>query len=384
MSIDALIDSFGQARTLGLGGLLIGVMFGFFAQRSRFCLRSAAVEFSRGESGSKSGGKLTVWLFAFAVALLGTQGVIAMGWLDVTSARQLAARGSLSGAAIGGVLFGVGMILARGCASRLVVLAAQGNLRSVLSGLVFAVTSLAAWSGALAPLREIISSWWTVDGGSARDLIAISGIGRGGALLFGAVWLIAAIRWARHQQVPAWGWAGAIMVGLSITAGWWFTGTVNAAGLQTQAAPVQSLSFSGPSAELLARVLFSPDKAPSFDFGLVPGVFLGAFLAAAWFGELKLVGFEGGACMRRYLIGAMLMGFGAMLAGGCAVGAGLSGAAVFTITAWVTLPAIWASAALTDWWVDQRAEKSIEGAPIHPPDQALPTFNAARQQASSP
>ncbi len=380
MSIDALIDSFGQARTLGLGGLLIGVMFGFFAQRSRFCLRSAAVEFSRGAPG----GKLTVWLFAFAVALLGTQGVIAMGWLDVTSARQLATRGSLSGAAIGGVLFGVGMILARGCASRLLVLAAQGNLRSVLSGLVFAVTSLAAWSGALAPLRESISSWWTVDGGTARDLIAISGIGRAGALLFGAVWLIAAIRWARHQQVSVWGWAGAIMVGLSITAGWWFTGMVNATGLQAQAAPVQSLSFSGPSAEVLARVLFSPDKAPTFDFGLVPGVFLGSFLAAAWFGELKLVGFEGGACMRRYLIGAVLMGFGAMLAGGCAVGAGLSGAAVFTLTAWVTLPAIWASAALTDWWVDQRAEKSIEGAPVYPPEQALPTFNAARQQASSP
>lgn len=376
MSIDPLIDMFGQDRTLGLGGLLIGVMFGFFAQRSRFCLRSAAIEFSRGAPG----GKLTVWLFAFAVALLGTQGLIAMGWLDVSSARQLAARGSLSGAAIGGVLFGVGMILARGCASRLLVLAAQGNLRSVLSGLVFAVTSLAAWSGALAPLREIISSWWTVDGGTARDLIAISGIGRGGALLFGAVWLIAAIRWARHQHVPVWGWVGAIMVGLSIVAGWWFTGNVAAAGLEAQAAPVQSLSFSGPSAEVLARVLFSPDKPPNFDFGLVPGVFLGSFIAAALFGELKLVGFEGGACMRRYLIGAVLMGFGAMLAGGCAVGAGLSGAAVFTVTAWVTLPAIWASAAFTDWWIDQRAEKSPQGSPTFPPDQALPALAASRSK----
>jgi uncharacterized membrane protein YedE/YeeE len=374
MQIEHLVDALGQDRTLGLGGLLIGVMFGFFAQRSRFCLRSAAVEFSRGAPG----GKLTVWLFAFAVALLGTQGLIALGWLDVSSARQLAARGSLSGAAIGGVLFGVGMILARGCASRLLVLAAQGNLRSVLSGLVFAVTSLAAWSGALAPLREIISSWWTIDGGTARDLIERTSIGHGGALLFGLVWLIAAMRWARHQQVPVWGWAGAIMVGLSITAGWWFTGLVGATGLEAQAAPVQSLSFSGPSAEVLARVLFSPDKAPTFDFGLVPGVFLGSFIAAALFGELKLVGFEGGPCMRRYLIGAVLMGFGAMLAGGCAVGAGLSGAAVFTITAWVTLPAIWASAAFTDWWIDQRAERSPQGAPDFPADQAVPVLMQSR------
>ena len=69
----------------------------------------------------------------------------------MSDARQIAARGSLSGAAIGGALFGVGMILARGCSSRLLVLAAQGNLRSVLSGLVFAVTAQAAWTGVLAP-----------------------------------------------------------------------------------------------------------------------------------------------------------------------------------------------------------------------------------------
>jgi uncharacterized membrane protein YedE/YeeE len=52
------------------------------------------------------------------------------GWLDVEDARQLAARGSLSGAAVGGAMFGIGMILARGCSSRLLVLAAQGNLQS--------------------------------------------------------------------------------------------------------------------------------------------------------------------------------------------------------------------------------------------------------------
>ena len=89
------------------------------------------------------------------------------------------------------------------------------------------------------------------------------------------------------------------------------------------------------------------DKPPTFDLGLVPGVFLGSFLAAWLFGELKLEGFEGGASMRRYLLGALLMGFGGMLAGGCAVGAGLSGAAVFTITSWVTLTTMWAAAAIT-------------------------------------
>lgn len=64
--------------------------------------------------------------------------------------------------------------------------------------------------------------------------------------------------------------------------------------------------------------------------------------------------------MLRYLVGAVCMGFGGMLAGGCAVGAGLSGAAVFTATAWVTLSAMWGAAALTDWLVDQHADGTLD------------------------
>ena len=48
----------------------------------------------------------------------------------------------------------------------------------------------------------------------------------------------------------------------------------------------------------------------------------------------------------------MLAGFGGMTAGGRAVGAGLSGAAVFTRPAWVTLSAMWAAAAMTDRLLD--------------------------------
>jgi uncharacterized protein len=112
-----------RTRHAGAAGLLIGFAFGFLAQRSRFCLRSAVIEFSR----NLVGGKLTVWLFAFAVAVVATQALVLLGAFSAAEARQIAARGSLSGAAIGGALFGVGMILARGCSSRLLVLAARAT-----------------------------------------------------------------------------------------------------------------------------------------------------------------------------------------------------------------------------------------------------------------
>jgi hypothetical protein len=39
-----LIDQFGLEAVLASGGLFIGLCFGFFAQRSRFCLRAGVIE----------------------------------------------------------------------------------------------------------------------------------------------------------------------------------------------------------------------------------------------------------------------------------------------------------------------------------------------------
>jgi uncharacterized protein len=354
MSIELLMSRWGELTTITLEGAVIGMLFGFFAHRSRFCLRSAVIEFARGTRE----GKLTVWLFAFATAVLLTQALILLGWLDVTQARQLAARGSLSGAAIGGALFGCGMVLARGCSSRLLVLAAQGNLRALLSGLVFAVTAQAALTGLLSPWRQAIAGWWTVDGGSARDLIAFTGIGHAGGAAFGALWLGAALIWARRQGVRFWGWFGGIGVGAMVALAWLLTFQSSRAAFDS-IIPIQALSFTGPSADVLMLVLSPPGQPLKFDLGLVPGVFLGAFFSALLWRELKLEGFQGGQAMRRYIVGAMLMGFGGMLAGGCAVGAGISGAAVFTVTSWVTLSTLWLAATVTDRWVDRRSEAPL-------------------------
>ena len=264
--LETLLDRFGQAPVLAGGGVFIGFVFGFFAQRSRFCLRSAVIEFARGMPG----GKLTVWLFAFSIALLATQALIALGAMDVGNARQLAARGSLSGAAVGGALFGIGMILARGCSSRLLVLAAQGNLRSVLSGLVFAVAAQASWTGALSPRRERISAWWTVEGGSSRDLTGDhrpgpprrAAVRRGVAGRRGAVGAAPACR--------ALGLGGGER-GRPDDRGGLVVHRHGGGHLDgSRARAIQALSFTGPSAEVLTRVLFAPTQPPTFDLGRCP------------------------------------------------------------------------------------------------------------------
>jgi uncharacterized membrane protein YedE/YeeE len=365
MNLTNILESYGERVTLAAGGLLIGVLFGFFAQRSKFCLRSAVIEFWHRNFGEK----LSVWLLAFSSAVVAVQLLIVMHALDVSTARQIAARGSLSGAMIGGLLFGAGMIMTRGCASRLLVLSANGNLRALLSGLIFAVTAQAALSGALSPVRNSISSWWTVDGGSARDLLAITGAGHWGGLTFGLLWLVAGLYISIRSGWDLWKWVGGIGTGLTIAAGWYYTYLISANTFEV--VQVQGLTFSGPSAEWLMRVLSSPAPAIGFDFGLLPGVFAGSFIGA-WVGkDLKLEGFKDGYSMTRYIIGAVLMGFGSMLAGGCAVGAGMTGGSIFALTAWLALLGMWAGAGLMDRWLD----------PLPAPMAAAPVNSASQARA---
>lgn len=346
MNFASFLERYGDSLILAVGGLAIGLMFGFFAQRSKFCMRAAAIEFWH----RKFGDKLSVWLLAFSSAVVTVQLLILLHFLDVNTARQIATRGSISGALIGGLLFGAGMIMSRGCASRLLILSANGNLRALLSGLIFAVTAQAALSGSLAPLRNTLSTFWTVDGGSSRDLLAITGIGHWGGLLIGFVWFAAALYFSVRSGGGFWKWVGGMGTGIAVAAGWWFTYLVSSNSFQV--VQVQGLTFSGPSAEWLMRVLASPAPAIGFDFGLLPGVFAGSFLGA-WIGrDLKLEGFTDGYSMRRYIAGAILMGFGSMLAGGCAVGAGITGGAIFALTAWLTLIGMWAGAGLTDRLLD--------------------------------
>lgn len=362
MNLATILEQHGENLVLAASGALIGLLFGFFAQRSRFCLRAATIEFWH----RKFGEKLSVWLLAFSTAVVLVQGLIVLHALDVSAARQIATRGSLSGALIGGLLFGAGMIMTRGCASRLLVLSANGNLRALLSGLIFAVTAQAALSGSLAPLRLTVSSWWTVEGGPTRDLLAITGIGSWGGLTVGLLWFAAALFFATRSGWGLWKWVGGIGTGLAVAAGWWATHLISINNFG--ATPVQGLTFSGPSAEWLMRVLAAPAPPLGFDFGLLPGVFAGSFAGALVGGDFKLDGFKDGYSMRRYIAGAMLMGFGSMLAGGCAVGAGMTGGAIFALTAWLALIGMWAGAGLTDRLMDSQstphqANERVTGTP---------------------
>lgn len=339
--LETLLLTFGDPMVLAMAGALTGLVFGWAAQRSRFCLRAATVEVAEGSFGPK----LAIWLIVFFTAMMLTQGGIALGLFDVSSTRQLAAEGSVSGALIGGVMFGVGMVLARGCASRLLVLSATGNLRALVTGLVVTLVAQASFTGVLAPAREVLTALWTVPGGAGRSLLDGLGLGAGGAAGLAGLALIGALVLGLRRGLSLGVVVGAGFVGLAVAMGWALTALIAAHSFEI--VPVSSVTFTGPATDTLMALVTERSVALSFGIGLVPGVFVGAGAAALAFREFRLERFGADTPMERYLVGAVLMGFGAMLAGGCAVGAGVSGGAVFSTTALFAVFSMWIGAMTT-------------------------------------
>ena len=331
-------DVIADSSKAALGGLSVGLLFGYAAQRSGFCLRAATEEFWSGRPGER----FAIWLTVFGSALAGVQILALSGNLPGEDIRQLASPGSMSGAILGGLIFGSGMVLARGCASRLLVLSATGNMRALITGLLLTVTAQAALTGILSPLREALSAIWLI-GPQTRDLA--SSLPTYSGLLTGMAILIAALVIAIRHHVPVTTFGYGATIGLAIALGWAFTAALSAVSFDP--VTIESVSFTGPSANTLMAMINRPDVPLNFGLGLVPGVFAGSALAALLSGTFKLQVFSVETGTARYLIGAVMMGFGGMLAGGCAVGAGITGGSVLSLTAWVALVAMWLSAGLT-------------------------------------
>ena len=347
MDIVALVDRTGEAPTAALFGVLTGIVFGVAAQRSRFCLRAATVEFAR----SQMGDKVAVWFLTFSTALVWVQGAQLLGLMDSADARMMAVPGSWSGAILGGLMFGAGMVLARGCSRRLLVLAATGNLRSVVSGLIFAVVATMSLTGALSPLRDHLAALWVTEGGRNMNLLASVGLPAWGGLAIGLMFAVLALVLARRNRIGASRLVFASGVGFAVAVGWVLTYTLSLVAFDP--VQIESVTFTGPSAHTLMFFL-ERDPVLQFDVGLVPGVFIGAMISAWLAGEMKIQAFDGPSTMRKAMIGAALMGFGGMLAGGCAIGAGVTGGSIFVGTAWCALFFMWVGAMVTDFLVDQQ------------------------------
>ncbi len=317
-------------------GLILGLAFGALAEITRFCLRRGLV----GEAAERRPA-LGVWLVALAAAVAGTQAATEAGLVSFADHRFFTADMPVLAIALGGLLFGAGMVLTRGCASRLTVLFASGNLRAGAVLLVFAITAHAMLKGVLAPLRTAIGSV-TLPMGDAVSLGALPG----GTLVWSALIAATALAIALRSGARPLHLALAALLGLLVPAGWVGTGFV----LYDDFDPIalESLSFTSPFADTLFWTIASTSISAGFGVGFIGGVLAGALASSLLGGRFTWQSFESPRQTGRYAAGAALMGAGGVLAGGCTVGAGLAGIPTLSVAAVLALAAIAAGALVTD------------------------------------
>lgn len=327
--------------------LAIGVFFGFLGERTKFCFRRSLV----GDDRRAAAG---VWATALAVALIGTQTAVALELISFDDHRFMATELPVLAVVVGGLMFGAGMILTRGCVSRLTILIGTGNLRALLVVIIFSIVVHSTMKGLLAPLRIAITSITT-----SVDSAALPGNPLIWTVLGAITALIIAVRSGNKLPVLL----GAAVIGLLVPLAWVGTGFVLFDDFDPVA--LESLSFTQPASEALFYGIAASAIPAGFGSGLIGGVVIGSLIAALLFGSFTWQSFETPAQTGRYLLGASLMGIGGVVAGGCTVGAGLSGVPTLSIAAILALISIATGAIATHRVLNLNARESA-GLPTTP------------------
>jgi uncharacterized protein len=318
---------------VALAGFAVGVGFGALARWSGFCLRGAVEDVLTTPDAPRARG----FLLAMVVALISVQALVLAGQLDLSKAVVLPTSLFWGGALLGGLLFGVGMVLTGGCGTRMLVLAAGGNLRSVVVFVVFGFVAYATIRGILAPTRAALMAASSVT--LAHQTLP---------LVAGGIVLAAALAFILWRPVATRDLIGGALIGALIAAGYLVTGVLGHDDFEPTT--VESLNVTRGGGDSLIYLLTWTGSKINFGIAFVAGTLVGAALVALLRRDFKLEGFERPADMLRYAAGGALMGVGGVLALGCTVGNGLTGIASLAPTSFIALPAMVLAAGATMKW----------------------------------
>jgi uncharacterized membrane protein YedE/YeeE len=299
-----------------IAGLGIGAIF----ERGDFCFHSTWRGLIRRPPQLDL---FRAYLLALLIGIPLVQGMIFLGWIEPWI-PPFAWQANV----FGGLLFGVGMVVASSCVTGLFYKSGHGMLGALIGLAAWALGDVITYLGPLAPLRELLNaSPITVGGQSAT---ALNTLGPAGVLLLLGLGLLAAIylvRSPRNDRGKLWNWLVlGLATGLFMSLAWilaraggsnYTYGTSGVPSGLLQAITGQS---SAGSIWIPVTLLF-----------LIPG----AFIASRYAGTFWLRGETG----RRYAElagGGLLMGIGAGIAGGCNLGHSLVGVPLLSLGSMAT------------------------------------------------
>ena len=332
---------------VSIGGLLIGIVAGATIHLTNFCTMGGISDRVLMDSGNR----LRAWMLATAVAIIGTQYLSWSEAIDLSQAIYTTPNLGWLGAIIGGLLFGYGMTRASGCSSKNLARVGSGSLKSLIVVMIVAFVGYMTLRGLIGPLRlQIETSNLALDGSGIEsqkigDILA--GITGMAAETWHTVVMVllplAILAWcfkSAEYRSSKRHILGGVIIGLCVVAGWYVTGVLGADDFDP--VPLESMTFVAPSANAMQYLMTWTGSTINFGIALVGGVIVGAFLASISTGTFHIEGFANSDDTRNHIIGAVMMGFGGVLALGCSVGQGVTGMSTLSAGSLIALLSIMA------------------------------------------
>jgi hypothetical protein len=272
-------------------------------------------------------------------------------WVAIGESSYRSPRLDWVGLLLGGLIFGFGSMLAGGCATRTLIRTAEGNLGALVTLLVLAIAAVTTLFGLLEPLRGWIMGQSALYLGEGRSSVAgWFSVAPGSPAVVGALLCAGLVfrtgDWRDHPGIVV---AGAF-IGLTVVAGWWLTGYL--AYDEFESTPPVSVSVVGPLARGTVYVTLGQMTGSLFGLFLIAGIFAGALLSALLSGSFRWIRPDG-ARFGVYLLGGCFMGAGAVMAGGCNLGQGLTGLATLSLQSLVAVAAILLGMRIGLWWLER-------------------------------
>lgn len=349
---------------------IVALIMGAVANKTNFCTMGAVSDWVNiGDTG-----RMRAWVFAMVVALLGVIVMEATGTINLsgeTFPQYRTANFAWPRYIVGGLLFGIGMVLASGCGNKTLVRVGTGNLKSLT---VLLIGMIAAYLMLWSPLFEKAFLPWlqpaTVNLAKhgmptqhAGDVI--SGLlgqapsknnNLAVALMFAVGMLLFVFKSKDFRESFDNILSGAV-VGLAIVAGWYITGGPlgqswkDYADMATEVpsrVQVQSYTFISPMGDSV-RYLLDPLNWTLINFGVaaLAGVILGSFLYALATRNFRIEWFASFGDFVNHAIGGVLMGIGGVLSMGCTVGQAITGMSTLAVGSMLTFIAVVIGAAAT-------------------------------------
>lgn len=350
--------------TIVWGGLGLGVIFGFIANKTNFCTMGAVSDVVN----MGHWGRMRAWLLAIAVAMIGTNALAYLGYVDLSKTIYTGNSFPWLAYIVGGLCFGVGMTLASGCGNKSLVRVGSGNLKSVVVFIFMGFAAITTLKGILGAFRVNVlqSPKVSLQFEHGQTLPALlSGIGGMNPqtlqlALTGVIALAILIFVFKDQQFrkePDNKLSG-LIIGLSVVAGWYLTGhigfaenpdTLEMTYFGTNSHLAESMSFVAPSGYTLEYWAYWTDASNIVTFGVatVFGVGIGSFLYAVVTRTFRWEYFSSAQDMINHMVGAVLMGFGGVTAMGCTIGQGITGVSTLSLGSFLAFASIVAGSAIT-------------------------------------